>query len=38
MAQGLLPVSKAGASPAQNTGKSACATIEKPEQATDGTR
>ncbi len=34
-AQSLLPVPKADASHAEGTGKSACATIKKPEQAMD---
>ena len=38
VAQALLPVSQADASHAEGTGKSACATVTKPEPATDGTR
>jgi hypothetical protein len=38
VAQALLPVSRAEASHAERTGKSACATVRKPEPATDRTR
>ena len=38
VAQALLPVPKADAFYAEHTGKSACATVKKPEQATDRTR
>jgi hypothetical protein len=37
VAQALLPVPKADAFHAEHTGKSACATLQKPEQATDRT-
>jgi hypothetical protein len=38
VAQALLPVPKAEAFHAEHTGKSACATVKKPEPAMDRTR